>query len=122
MDLLDRSNELDLADPSWKIYTEDAIELPQYIGPDAEVKNCYITQGCRIEGKVENSVLFTGTTIGKGAKVKDTVLMPGATVAPGAKVTRALVADGVKIGKSAVVGSAKSQDILLVAKDVKGGK
>ena len=122
MDLLDRSNELDLADPSWKIYTEDAIELPQYIGPDAEVKNCYITQGCRIEGKVENSVLFTGTTIGKGAKVKDTVLMPGATVAPGAKVTRALGADGVKIGKSAVVGSAKSQDILLVAKDVKGGK
>lgn len=122
MDLLDRSNELDLADPSWKIYTEDAIELPQYIGPDAEVKNCYITQGCRIEGKVENSVLFTGTTIGKGAKVKDTVLMPGATVAPGAKITRALVADGVKIGKGAVVGSAKSENILLVAKDVKGGK
>ena len=122
MDLLDKSNELNLADPSWKIYTEDAIELPQYIGPDAEVKNAYVTQGCRIEGKVENSVLFTGTTIGKGAKVKDTVLMPGASVAPGAKVTRALVADGVKIGKGAVVGNAKSENILLVAKDVKGGK
>ncbi len=122
MDLLDKSNELNLADPSWKIYTEDAIELPQYIGPDAEVKNAYVTQGCRIEGKVENSVLFTGTTIGKGAKVKDTVLMPGASVAPGAKVTRALIADGVKIGKGAVVGNAKSENILLVAKDVKGGK
>jgi len=122
MDLLDKGNELDLADPSWKIYTEDAIELPQYIGPDAEVKNAYVTQGCRIEGKVENSVLFTGTTIGKGAKVKDTVLMPGSSIAPGAKVTRALVADGVKIGKGAVVGSAKSENILLVAKDVKGGK
>jgi glucose-1-phosphate adenylyltransferase len=122
MDLLDKSNELNLADPSWKIYTEDAIELPQYIGPEAEVKNAYVTQGCRIEGKVENSVLFTGTTIGKGAKVKDTVLMPGASVAPGAKVTRALIADGVKIGKGAVVGNAKSENILLVAKDVKGGK
>jgi glucose-1-phosphate adenylyltransferase len=122
MDLLDKSNELNLADPSWKIYTEDAIELPQYIGPDAEVKNAYVTQGCRIEGKVENSVLFTGTTIGKGAKVKDAVLMPGVSVAPGAKVTRALIADGVKIGKGAVVGNAKSENILLVAKDVKGGK
>ncbi|MCR4902827.1 MAG: glucose-1-phosphate adenylyltransferase [Butyrivibrio sp.] len=122
MDLLEKSSELNLADPSWKIYTEDAIELPQYIGPDAEVKNAYITQGCRVEGKVENSVLFTGTTIGKNAKVKDTVLMPGAIVEEGAKVTRALVADGVKIGKGAVVGSAKSENILLVAKDVKGGK
>ena len=46
--------------------------------------------------------------------------MPGAVVEPGAVVTRALVADGVKIGKGAVVGSADSENILLVAKNVKG--
>jgi len=122
MDLLDESNELDLGDSSWKIYTEDATERPQYIGKNAEVRNSYITQGCRVEGKVENSVLFTGTNIGEKAVVKDTVLMPGAAVAEGAKVTRALVADGVKIGKGAVVGSAKSEEILLVAEDVEGVK
>jgi len=108
--------------PSWKIYTEDATELPQYIGCDAEVKNSYITQGCMVEGKVENSVLFTNTEVGKKAVVKDTVLMPSAVVEDGAKVTRALVADGVKIGKGAVVGSAKSEEILLVAEDVEGVK
>ncbi len=118
MDLLDDGNELDLADPSWRIYTEDATELPQYIGPEAEVGNAYITQGCRIEGKVSNCVLFTGTSVGKNAKVTDTVLMPDACVEEGAKVTRALIADGVKIGKGAVVGNAKSEEILLVAEDV----
>ena len=46
--------------------------------------------------------------------------MPGASVAEGAVVTRALVAEGVKIGKNAVVGSADSENILLVAKNVKG--
>ena len=46
--------------------------------------------------------------------------MPSAIVEDGAIVNRALVADGVKIGKGAVVGSADSEEILLVAADVKG--
>ena len=120
MDLLDEKNELDLHDSTWKIYTEDVTALPQFIGPDAKIDRAFITQGCRIEGEVKSSVLFTGATIGANAKVIDTVLMPGAVVEDGAVVTRALVADGVKIGKGAVVGSADSENILLVAKNVKG--
>ena len=46
--------------------------------------------------------------------------MPGAVVEEGAVVTRALVADEVKIGSQAVVGSADSEHIELVAKNVKG--
>lgn len=120
MDLLDNNNELDLSDPTWKIYTEDAVTLPQYIGPDASISRAYITQGCVIEGEVKNSVLFTGAKVGKGAKVIDTVLMPGAEVEEGAVVQRALVADNIKIGKDAVVGTADSEHIELVAKRVKG--
>ncbi len=120
MDLLNDSNGLNLDDPSWKIYTEDASALPQYIGPDAVVKNAYITQGCKIQGEVRNSVLFTGAQVKPGAKVIDTVLMPGAIVEEGAVVTRALVADGVRVGRKAVIGSAKSENIELVAKNVKG--
>ncbi len=120
MDLLDSNNELDLSDPTWKIYTEDVTTLPHYVGPDANIKRAFITQGCRIEGEVKNSVLFTGVKVGVGAKVIDSVLMPGAEVEEGAVVTRALVADGVKIGKDAVAGDAKSEHIELIAKRVKG--
>ncbi len=120
MDLLDHNNELDLNDPTWKIYTEDVTALPHYVGPDAQIRRAFINQGCVIEGTVENSVLFTGAKIGAGAKVIDSVLMPGVEVEEGAVVTRALVADGVKIGKQAVVGSADSEHIELVAKRVKG--
>lgn len=122
MDLLNADNELDLGDPTWKIYTEDATVLPQYIGPDAVVKNAYITQGCVVEGEVKNSVLFTGAKVGAGAKIIDSVLMPGAVVEEGAVVQRALVADGIRIGKQAVVGSADSEHIELVAKRVKGAE
>lgn len=120
MDLLDKNNALDLNDPAWKIYTEDVTALPQYIGADAVVDRAFITQGCVVNGKVKNSVLFTGVKVAEGAQVIDSVLMPGAEVAEGAVVTRTLVADGVKIGKNAVVGSADSKNIELVAKRVKG--
>lgn len=120
MDLLDKNNELDLDDPTWKIYTEDVAALPQYIGPDASIKRAFITQGCVVEGEVKNSVLFTGAKVGPGAKVIDSVLMPGVIVEEGAVINRALVADNVKIGQQAKVGNAKSEHIELVAKRVKG--
>ena len=120
MDLLDSNIELDLNDPTWKIYTEDATTLPHYVGPEASIKRSFVTQGCVIEGEVKNSVLFTGVEVGEGAKIIDSVLMPGVKVEAGAVVQRALVADGVKIGKEAVVGSADSEHIELVAKRVKG--
>lgn len=122
MDLLSSKNELNLGDPSWKIYTEDVTALPQYISAEADVKNAYITQGCVVEGEVKNSVLFTGVKIGAGAKVIDSVLMPGAIVEEGAIVQRALVADSVRIGRNAVVGAPDSEHIELVAKRVKGAE
>ena len=120
MDLLDKNNELNLDDSTWKIYTQDVAALPQYIGPDASIKRAFITQGCVIEGEVSNSVLFTGAKVRPGAKVIDSVLMPGVVVEEGAVINRALVADNVKIGKQAVVGDAKSEHIELVSKRVKG--
>ena len=120
MDLIDSRNELNLNDPTWKIYTEDTPALPQYIGPNAKINKAFITQGCVVEGEVSHSVLFTGCTVGEGAKIIDSVLMPGVEVAAGAVVQRALVADNVKIGQAAVVGSADSENIELVSKRVKG--
>lgn len=119
MDLLGKECELDMTDPTWKIYTEDVTTLPQYIGPNAEIEGAYITQGCVVDGEVKKSVLFTGAKVGANAKVIDSVLMPNVVVEDGAVVTRALVADGVVIGKGAVVGSPDSEKIELVAKDVK---
>ncbi|MCR5294654.1 MAG: glucose-1-phosphate adenylyltransferase [Lachnospiraceae bacterium] len=120
MDLLDEKNELNLADTSWKIYTEDASALPAYVGANASVEAAYITQGSEIDGEVKRSVLFTDSVVAEGAKVIDSVLMPGAKVLDGAVVTRALVANNVVVGKNAVVGSADSEEILLVANNVKG--
>ena len=120
MNLIDSRNELNLNDPTWRIYTEDTPALPQYIGSNARIDKAFITQGCVVEGEVKHSVLFTGCKVGEGAKIIDSVLMPGVEVEAGAIVQRALVADNVKIGQDAVVGSPDSENIELVSKRVKG--
>jgi len=120
MDLLDSNNALNLDDTSWKIYTEDTGIIPQYIADTAKIDCAYINQGAHIGGNVSRSVIFTNVKIAPGAEVVDSVLMPGVVVEEGAKITRALVAENVRIGKNATVGDKKSEDILLVAKNVKG--
>ncbi|MCR4746530.1 MAG: glucose-1-phosphate adenylyltransferase [Lachnospiraceae bacterium] len=123
MDLLDdKKKDLDLDDHTWRIYSADVSAPPAYIGKNALVEKAYLTQGSRAEGTIKNSVLFTDTVVAEKAKVVDSVLMPGVVVEEGATVTRALVADGVKIGKGAKVGSADSENILLVSKNVKGAE
>ena len=119
MDLLNKNNELDLNDSTWKIYTEDMATVPQYIGKDATVENSYINQGCIVNGNVKNSVLFTCVRVAKDACIEDAVLMPNVVVGEGAVIHRAIIAQGVKIDPGAVVGDPNSEHIELISKRVR---
>ena len=121
MDLLNKSSELNLDDPNWKIYTEDIPALPEYIGPNGKVEHSYVNQGAVILGHAKDSVISNGVTIEEGATVEQSVLLPGVTVGAGAKVYKALVADNIKIDADTKVGSLSSKEVTLVAKHVKKG-
>jgi glucose-1-phosphate adenylyltransferase len=120
MDLIYRNDELDLDDPSWKIYTEDSTSLPQYVGSEGKVINSYVNQGCVIEGTVEKSVLFADVTVAKGATVVDSVILPGAEIGEGAVINRCIIAENVKVDAGCTVGSADSKEIELISESVKG--
>jgi glucose-1-phosphate adenylyltransferase len=63
------------------------------VGTTGSVARSIVSNGCRILGTVEHSVLGSNVTVGEGALVKDSILLPGATVEPGAKVYRAIIAE-----------------------------
>ncbi len=105
MDLLTEDNPLHLSDDSWKIFTEDVPTSPQFISKDASIERSCINQGCVINGKVENSVLFRDVVIEKGAEVYDSVIMPEAVIEEGAIVRKSIVAEGLHIKKGSVVGA-----------------
>lgn len=116
MDLLNPDNILDLADPSWKIYTEDVNELPQFIGATGSVDNAYITEGCVVDGAVKNSVLFTNVTVEEGAQVIDSVVMPNCVVKSGAKLVRCLVQENTVIPQGVSLGKKDSEKIELITR------
>lgn len=105
MDLLGDPPALDLNDSSWKIYCRHMNFPPQYLSATASVKNSCITEGCTIDGHVENSVLFSGVSVDAGATVRDSILFPGVHVGKNAVIDRAMLAQNVTIGSGAVIGS-----------------
>ena len=116
MDLLKDNSGLDLFDPDWKIYTDDASNTPQCIGSKAKINNAFITQGAIVNGEVNHSVIFSGVTIKENAKVSDSVIMNNASVGENVRLTRCLVADDVRIPDGMVLGKKNSDEILLVSK------
>lgn len=80
LELLKLSNRKELFAPARPVYTKVRDEVPATYGIGANVKNSLIADGCRIEGEVENSILFRGVTVAKGAKIKNSIVMQGSFI------------------------------------------
>lgn len=85
-----------------QIYTKIRDDNPTRYINGAKAKNVMVADGCAIEGEVENSVLFRGVKIGKGAKVKNCVLMQDTVIEDNASVEYVITDKNVTIseGKS----------------------
>ena len=104
LDLLRPSVDLDLSDPSWRIYSKSSAAPPHYISAKAKVQNSMITEGCSIAGEVDYSVLFAKVKVEEGAVVDSSIVMPGTVIKKGAVVQYAIVAENAVIEPGAVVG------------------
>ncbi len=108
MDMLGDDPALDIDNDDWKIYYRHTFKKPHYVGMDAAIKNTIIAEGCEVNGYVENSVLFAGVVVEKGAVIKDSVIMPNTHIGKKAIVNYVMTDADVIIGKDAVVGMEKN--------------
>ena len=105
MDLINPNIPIDLYDPSWKIYSRNPVMPPQSIGPNAQIQNSMVTEGCVINGSVEFSMISDGVVVEEGAEIYDSILMPGAVIKKGAKVEYAIVGENSVVGENAQIGA-----------------
>ena len=91
MKLLDDYN-LDALFAGGPIYTKIRDDNPTRYIAGSKAANVMVADGCVIEGEVENSILFRGVKIAKGAKVKNCILMQDTVVEAGASIEY-LIAD-----------------------------
>jgi glucose-1-phosphate adenylyltransferase len=120
MDLLNENCDLDLFDQGWKIYTVNPNQPPQYISPDANIKESLINEGCTIEGEIEKSVLFQSVTIEKGSKIIESVIMPDASVGKNCFIEKAIVPCDVAIPDGTVIRSLDGEIILVTEEMISG--
>ena len=86
-ELLDPAVRADLFNTARPIRTKDQSNPSTYYGPESRSVASLVADGCQIEGEVENSILFRGVVVEKGAKVSNSVLMQGTVVKAGASLS-----------------------------------
>ena len=105
MALLEPENARKLFIPKRSIYTKVSDNAPVKYDLDSKVSNSLIADGCIIEGEVENSVLFRGVKVGKGAKVKNCILMQGTVVGDNAELSYLITDKNVSICENHILTS-----------------
>lgn len=117
MDLIDHSDQLNLSDSTWKVYSEDKGSPAQVIGENAVVSSAYIDKGAVIEGTVNHSVISTDAVVQEGAVVTNTVLLPGVRISKNASVDFAIISENVTIGEGVQL-KGTADNILLIDRNV----
>ena len=104
MELIDIVPEFNLYEEYWKIYTKSEILPPQYLSSDSVAERSIIGEGSSILGKVYNSVIGCGVTIGKDSVVRDSIIMNNATVKAGCQIDKAIIAENAVIEDNVKLG------------------
>lgn len=104
MDLLGDNPGLDLSERSWRIYSVNPTQPPQFLAHSARVQNSLVNEGCIIYGQVRGSVLFPGVRIGANSKVFDSVLMPNVQIGENVTIHKSIIGNGTVVNDGSVIG------------------
>ena len=104
LDLLTPEPRLQLHDARWPVLTRDEERPPVLLLAGADVQASLVANGCRVAGRVRNSVLFPGVTVQPGAVIEDSVVMLDAAIGSRARVRRAILDKFVRVGEGAAIG------------------
>ena len=110
MDLLGRGDEDPILEfDKWKITTNfnrliTADRNPTYVSDTTDIKNSLISEGCIIEGKIENSILSPGVKIGKGSIIKDSIIFHDTIIDEKVVIDKCIIDKNVVIERETVIG------------------
>lgn len=113
MNLLSTANRDKLFLQTRPIYTKVRDNPPAKFAIGAKVKNSLIGDGCIIEGTVENSILFRGVKVGKGAVVKNSILMQDTIVGSKCEISCVVSDKNVKVSDMRMLTGSQNYPLYL---------
>lgn len=117
LDVLSPENQSQLFPKDRPVWTKLKDEIPSKYSSSSSVKNSLIADGCNIEGTVENSIIFRGVTIKKGAVVRGSVIMQDSYIASNAEVENCILEKQTDVRENKRIISVPNYPIV-VAKNV----
>lgn len=106
MDLLSANTNPIMQNDEWQVFTHETFQPPMYLDAGASLNQSLVSEGCKVYGKVVNSVLFSGVTVAKGAVIKNSVILPNTQIGENAVVNRAVIGADTVITEKIHVGDA----------------
>lgn len=103
MALLKSEVRQQLFDKNRPIFTKTRDDMPTRYGTKASVNNCFIADGCVIDGTVKNSILFRGVKIEKGSVVENCILMQGTAIGENAQLFNVISDKNASVGADMVL-------------------
>lgn len=86
MDFLNKDVRAEIFHSKRPVFTKTKDQAPTRYGENAIIKNSFISDGCLIEGRVENSVLSRGVKVLEGAVVKNCIIMQDSVIESGVRL------------------------------------
>ncbi|MBQ4109923.1 MAG: glucose-1-phosphate adenylyltransferase subunit GlgD [Clostridia bacterium] len=113
MALLDTKINRELFVKNGPVYTKTRDEVPAKYDEYAVVKNSLIADGCVVNGTVENSILFRGVKVKKGAKITNSIVMQDTVIGKDATIANAILDKEVKISDNKMIVGDKQYPTIL---------
>ena len=109
MDLMDDVENIDVFSGDMKVLSNSNMYPPQFIGPDANVNDSLICNGCTVYGSVKHSIIGSGAVVDAGAVVEDSIVLPNAKIGRNCVVKNAIVNEGADIEDNLTFGEADGE-------------
>ena len=114
MNVLDPKVREDLFYGDSIIYTKVKDSVPAIYKEHAAVKNSLIADGCEIDGLVENSILFRGVKVERGAEVRNSIIMEDGKIMENGSVCYAITDKNVTISAGRTISGYESYPVVIV--------
>ncbi|MGZ9586177.1 glucose-1-phosphate adenylyltransferase subunit GlgD [Paenibacillus marinisediminis] len=111
--LLDESVREEIFNSERPIYTKVRDEVPTHYLDSTKVIDCLIADGCRIDGTVENSVIFRDVTFEQESVVRNSIVMQGTHIGKGAHIEYAIIDKNVHISDGVTLIGVESSPVII---------
>jgi len=113
MDLLDYQNWRNIFKDDTRVYTKIKDEAPAKYMEESQVTNSLVANGCVIEGRVENSILFRKVRVGKNACIRNSIIMQHSVIGDDAQIDYVVCDKNAVIQPEAVLSGSPDQPLCI---------